>query len=83
MCYWILTKSGTVIVETTVQHVTRDGMLDSETAVQVEIFSTDINDRLDDTKFWIQHGEGGFTLEDEYNLQQWDPDYGYNDPTAE
>ena len=31
----------------------------------------------------IQHGEGGFTLEDEYDLQKWDPYYENNDPTAE
>ena len=29
MCYLILTKSGTVIEKTTVQHVTRDDMIDS------------------------------------------------------
>ena len=76
-------KSGTVIAETTVQHVTRDNMLDAKTASQVEIFNTAINERLDDTNFLIQHGEGGFTLEDEYDLQQWDPSYGGNYTTAE
>ena len=83
MCYQVLTKSVTVITETNVQHVTRDDMLDTKTEVQVEIFNKAINEQLDDTNFRIQHGEGGSTLEDEYNLQQWDTDYGDNDPTSE
>ena len=57
-----------MIEETTVQHVTRVDMLDAETAAQVENFNTDINERLDDKKNWIQHGESAFTLEDEYGL---------------
>ena len=43
MCYWILKKSDTIIVETNVQHVTRDDMLDADTAAQVEISNSDIN----------------------------------------
>ena len=56
-------------------------MLYSETAAQVEKFNTAINERLDDTNFRIQHGEGGSTLEDKYDLQQWEPAYWYNEPT--
>ena len=44
------------------QHVTRDDILDAETAAQVENFNTDKNEQLYDTNFRIQHGEGGFTL---------------------
>ena len=76
-------KSVTVIAETTVKHVTRDYMLDAKTAAQVENFNTAINERLDDTHFRIQNGEDGFTLEDEYDEQQWDPAYRDNDPTPE
>ena len=83
MCYWVLTKSGKVISETTVQNVTRYDMLDADTAAQVEIFNTAINQRLDETHFWIQHGEGGFNLEDEYDLQKWDTSYGDNKYAAE
>ena len=72
MCYLILKKSGTLIEETTIQHVTRDNMIDAQTVAQVENINTYINERLDDTKIQIQHGEGGFTLEDEYDLQQYD-----------
>ena len=83
MRYWVLTKSGTVIAETTVQHVTRYYMIDDNTSARVENFNTDLNERLDKTKLRIKHGEGGFTLEDEYDLQQWDPVYGDNDPIEE
>ena len=72
-----------MIEETTVQNVTRYDVLDTETAAQVKNFNTGINERLDDTKFLIQHREGGFTWEDEYDLQQWDPSYRYNDPAEE
>ena len=51
MCHWVLTKSGTVFLETTVHRVTRDDMLDAETAAQVEIFNVAINERLEETNF--------------------------------
>ena len=51
MCYWILIKSGIVIADTTVQHVRRYDMFDSETVSQVEKFNTYINEQLDDTIF--------------------------------
>ena len=70
MCYCMLTESCSVIVETTVHHVTIYDMLDADTVAKVENFNTNINERLDDTKFRFQHGEGRFTLEDDYDLQQ-------------
>ena len=54
ICYWVLTKPGTVVVETTVQHVIRDDLLDANTTSQVEIFNTYINERIDETKIRIQ-----------------------------
>ena len=74
--------TGTVIAETTVQQVTIDDILKAETVEQIENFNIDINERLDNTKFCIQQGEGGFTLEDQYDFKQWDPDYGDNDPIS-
>ena len=68
MCYWILTKSGTVIAETTVQHVTRNDMLDKTTADIVATVNAAVIVRLDDANFHIENNEGGFTLEDEYDL---------------
>ena len=66
-------KTVTVILETTVQHVARDDMLDAETAAQIENFNTYINELPDNTIFRIQHGEVEFNLKNEL----------YNDPTAE
>ena len=73
MCYWILTKSGTVIAETSVQYVTQDDMLDATTAHQVATFNATVIERLDDATFHIINNEGGFTLEDDN-----DPE-NYND----
>ena len=83
MCYCIQKKAVTVIAETTMYHVTKYDMLDAETTAKFGNFNKDINDQLDGTKFRIQHGGGGFTLEDEYDLQQWDPAYRENYPTEE
>ena len=80
MCYWVLRNLGSVIAETIMQLVTRDDMLDAQTAAQVGNFNTDIIEQSDDTKCWIQYEGGGFTLKYEYDLQQWDPAYGDNDP---
>ena len=78
MCYWILTVTGNVISESTVQHVTRDDTLDPNISQQIEDFNERVNDRLDDTNFKLSNDEGGFTLVDEYDLPQWDSAYGDN-----
>ena len=75
MYYLIPTKSGTVIEETTIQHVTREDMIDAQTVAHVENINTDINERLDGNYFFIELGEGGFTLGDEYDLQQHDQEF--------
>ena len=75
MYYLIPTKSGTVIEETTIQHVTRDDMIDAQTVAHVENINTDINERLDGNYFFIELGEGGSNLEDEVDLQQYDQEY--------
>ena len=62
MCYLIPTKAGTVIEETTVQHVTRDDMIDAQTVAQVENINTDINERLGNKKLLIQGGDSEFIL---------------------
>ena len=85
LCYWILTKEGHVIAETTVQHVIREDMQDEAIKSQVQAFNTAVNERLDDTNFVLENNEARFTLLDEYendfDLPQWDPAYGGNDPT--
>ena len=80
MCYWIMTASGKVISETTVQHVTRNDMLDSNIASQIEGFDKTLNERLDDSNFTLP-SVGNFAFDkDHYDLPQWDPAYGDNTP---
>lgn len=80
MCYWIMTASGKVIAETTVQHVTRDDMLDNDIATQIESFHNTLSERLDDSNFTLP-SVGNFAFdEDHYDLPQWDPAYGDNTP---
>ena len=83
MCYWIITSDGIPISESTVQHVTRDDMLEPEIMNQIEEFNETLTTRLDDSKFGIA-GMGNFRLEDEeFDLPQWYPAYGDNTPTDE
>ena len=71
MCYWIIIKSGKVIAETTVQHITRDDMLDPAISQQIENFNETLNSRLDDANFKIP-GMGNFSQEeDDYGFPQW------------
>ena len=51
MCYWVLTVSGKVISRTSVQHVTRDELLDPEMIEIITKFDKDLEKRLDDTNF--------------------------------
>ena len=79
MCYWVMGESGIPIAETTVQHVTRDDMLDPTIATQIEAFNKTLTTRLDDMNFKINGVDIGF--EDEYeDLPQWDKAYGNNTP---
>ena len=50
-------------------------ILDATTTEHVATFSAIVIERLDDSNFHIEHDEGVFTLEDEYDLPQWDPAY--------
>ena len=43
-------------------------MLDAITAEQIATFNAAVIKRLDDANFHIENNEGGFTLEDEYDL---------------
>ncbi len=80
MCYWILTKSGKVISEMTVQHVTRDDLLDSSIASQIEDFNDAVTERLNDKNFKLPR-VGDFALDyDDYDLPQRDPAYRDNTP---
>ena len=73
-------KNGIPIAETTVQHVTRDDMLQPTIAKLIESFHEALETRLDDKNFAIE-GMKGYSIEDECDLPQWDTAYGDNDPT--
>ena len=83
MCYWIITETGRPMAETTVQHVTRDDLLDQDMKMQIDNFNEAVERRLSDQNFVIPIPEymDGFALQDvDYDLPQWDvPGW---DPTA-
>ena len=83
MCYWIMPVNGQAIAETTVQHVTRDDILDPTISASIEKFNEALNKRLDDTNFIIAGGTGFLLQEDDYDLPRWDPAYGDHTPTQE
>jgi hypothetical protein len=62
MCYWILTVSGKVIANTTVQHITRLDYEDPNIIKQIEAFNTALTNQLDDTKFQTPRQPSYFTL---------------------
>ena len=80
MCYWIIGVSGIPIAETTVQHVTRDELMDPVLASEIERFNEALTTKLDDSNFKISGVNDGF--EDVYaDLPQCDKVYGDNTPT--
>ena len=51
MCYWVLTVSEKVVRLTSVQHVTRDDMLDPTMVERIKEFEKALEERLYDTNF--------------------------------
>jgi hypothetical protein len=80
MCYWILTESGKVVARTSVQHVTRDELLDDALKVVVTAFDLAVNTRLDDANF-VNLDAGDFYLDDEYDDSGVAHGDGTNTPT--
>ncbi len=77
MCYWLALANGSVIVETTVQHVTRDELHDPEISQRVETFNRHMTERLDDTNFTNPEADGfpqseDVLLLDERIYDQWE-----------
>ena len=86
MCYWLALANGSIIAETTVQHVTRDEMNDPDIAQRIEIFNRHMTERLDDTNFTNPAAEGfpqsdDVILLDERIRDQWQMDPAYGDGT--
>ena len=61
MTYWIMPILGQTIAETTVQNVTRDGMLDLDIVLQIKAFDKALTELLDDAKLIIDNF-GGFGI---------------------
>ena len=72
MCYWIVTKSGTVIAETTVQHFTRDDSLNDEHSKQLDVVNESIRAATNDKNFQLQDSERHVCID----TDPWDSAYG-------
>ena len=69
LCYWLLLPSGKVIARTTVQHVTREDLLNEDLRRQVEAFDRNVDERLNDQGFFIaQDPDTTFFLQDEDDM---------------
>ena len=64
MTYWIMPISGQPIAGKTVQHVTRDDIIDPDIAVQIKAFDKELTERLEDVNFTIDDFDG-FGIKDE------------------
>lgn len=77
MTYWILTKSGRVIAQSTVQHITTTDMQQESIRQLMDVFNTSITACFADEHFILLE-PGLFYLED---METPDPDYDPNIPT--
>jgi Reverse transcriptase (RNA-dependent DNA polymerase) len=66
LCYWLLLSNGKVLARTTVQHVTREDMLNDDVKVQINQFDEQVEDRLTDENFVVDdQNVTNFYLEDD------------------
>lgn len=79
MCYWILTESGQIIADTTVQHVTTEDLRNPAIKEQVDAFTAAVNARLNEENFQLPE------IADYGLIDDWDhpidPAYGDNTTT--
>ena len=54
LCYWLITESGKLLSNSSVQHVTRDDYLNPEKKAQIEEFNRKLEERLDDRNFMVE-----------------------------
>lgn len=81
MCYWLIPVSGTLIADTTVQHVTTEDLKNPDVKRQVDTFNKRFEERLNDDNFHLPANDYDFYLDDLYD----DTAYGdaSNTPTDE
>ena len=86
MCYWLIPESGSLIANTSVQHVIRDDYMNPEIKQLIDQFNTNLADRLDDKNFTINN-ETTKPLDiydvDDANDQSWDENDSNEMPEAE
>ncbi len=80
MCYWILTVSGKIIARTTVQHVTREDLLDQHLGDKIKEFDKALEIRMDDTNFVNDKGDD-FYINDIKEADEAAHGNGSNTPT--
>jgi hypothetical protein len=69
LCYWLLLANGKVLARTTVQHVTREDMLNEDVKLQINQFDEQVENRLNDENFVVDDQNiTNFYLEDEETL---------------
>jgi hypothetical protein len=67
MYYWIIPVSGIPIYDITVQHVTRDDLLDDDIRAQVDVFNKQLEIRLDEKNFLLMPGSETMFKLDKYD----------------
>ena len=66
LCYWLLLSNGKVIARTTVQHVTREDVLNEDVKMQINQFDEQVENRLNDANFVVDdQNVANFYLEDD------------------
>ena len=65
MCYWILTASGKIIANTSVQHIIRTERENPSIARRIQEFQERLDERLRDDNFKVPESPGVMYLQDE------------------
>ena len=86
MCYWLMPVSGVPVANTTVQHVTRDDMLDPDIKRDILQFDVELRERLNDENFKLESNLNNYSVRDvcdDFFKPYGDPAYGDNTPEDE
>jgi hypothetical protein len=73
LCYYVLKSNGRVLARTTVQHVTKEDLQVTDTKHKLELFNSEMNQRLADDNHIDNGGDGDFQQRDIW-------EFGYDDP---
>ncbi len=65
LCYWLVTDTGKLVLNSSVQHVTRDDYLQEDIKKQIDEFNKKLEERLNDKNFLLfNEGFQGMYIED-------------------